>query len=550
MKKFVISIFSLLLVFSLGIGVSAETFQEGDIVYTYEITGENTAKLLSVTGVNPKAGFEVPRKLDGCTVTAIGHGFLTEAYDELVSLSIPNTVTQIDPGFLFGVKLSNIHAGQDQMLLQLEEENPTYTYSFEDGVGCLVETDTGRMIAVPEKRNKTLAIPSQVKILGASALEGHSIHTLYLPASLEKIESGALDAAEKIEWLELEDDAAFTIQGKKLLDAEGNVVFPAEKETDPTESYTTADGLTVTPMTQEQKQELREKERKDRWINGLGYGLAALLVIAVVLVIWQTIRGEGPMQLASLFEQPPLFFFDMVLCIGILLLPQMLEEEVFWLAGDKLAIALTIVAIVMGIAGVVAEFIHAGVFWALPRLLVKALLLVVLAALSLTESIFAMVPVAVVAWRVVTNAARGAWSIFCGLGLAPVFEVIGNMADMMTETTSTILTPQAEFRDMQYKDSTGTRRYFMGPNGIVSVKEEPYSDTVQVNYDGRTFKGTKLADGSLLLDEPLYKAEIPTTSQKTRKKLTLQECVQFVLIGAGRLVPSILILLQFIESMF
>ena len=547
----------LMILTGLCLPVGAETFSDGNVTYTYEITEEATVKLLSVTGVNPKQGVTVPRELNEYTVTAIGYGFLDEALssgDDLTSLLIPNTVIQIDPGFLTGAKMFNMNAGKDQPLLQLEEGNPVYTYHFQDQIGSLIETETGRLIAIPEHRNKTIAIPSEAKILGASALEGMNIHTLYIPATLEKIEEGALDAAEEIEWLELEEGCtAFAIQGRKLLDAEGNVVYPAEKEQDPTESYTTSDGITVTPMTQEQKQELQEKERKDRWINVLGYGLVALLVIAVVLVIWQTIRGEGPMHLAALFEQPPLFFFDMVLCIGILLLPQMLEEEVFWLAGDKLAISLTIIAIVMGIAGVIAEFIHVGLFWALPRLLVKAVLLVALAALSLTESIFAMVVVFVVLWRVVTNAVRGAWSIFCGLGLAPVFEVIGDVADLMTETASTILTPQEELRELRYSDVTGTDRYFVGPAGIVHIKEEPYSNTARVKYDGRSLTAAKMPDGSWLIDEPLHKAEKtkrPTAPQKERKQLTRNEHIQFILIGAGRLAPSILILLQFIESMF
>lgn len=536
---------ALLILACLSLPAGAETFSDGDLVYTYERTEENTARLLSITGANPWAGVTIPREVDGIAVTSIGPGFLQEdlSGSDLAQLFIPNTVTEIDPNFLSGINLYNMNAKKDQQLLILEEGNPVYTYLFdaEHITGCLMETDTCRVIAIPERRSKTLAIAPGAKILGAYALVGLTIDTLSLPASLVQIEDGALSRTKKITYVELDDDnPVFSLKKHKLWDDQGNVIYPPEKNVPPE----------TKPLTPEQIQHRQEEEQTEFWITVLGIVLIVALLLTIIFVIWHSVRGYGAMSLREMFSQPQLFFFDIVLCGSVLLIPQLLEEAELLAAGNELALAGLIVCGVVGVIWIAVEIIT-SLGWSPFRILFKLIPIVAAIGLSLTGSFLGNIMYVIVGWRIFSNAARGAWSIFCGLGLAPVFELLGDIGDAIAEDMPLTLVDSLEVKDLSYSDPTHRDRVFVGPNGsFLHLRETPYSDTAQVKYNGKTYTATRIPGGQWQVHIPSEAPVKPQPVQKVRKRLKIADRLVLIGLGIGRLAPALLLIVLLLNTVY
>lgn len=545
LRKMLSIVCVLLLFVGICFTAQAQTVTDGDISYTYQVTGENTASLQAVSGITPRMGLEIPRELEGYTITSIGYGILREALssgEDLAMITIPNTVTQIDPGFLAGVRLFNMNAGKDQALVQLEEGNSVYSYVFQAETGCLLESETGRVIAVPEHRNKTLTIAPGAKILGAAALEGISVHTLYLPASLEKIEEGALDGLEGVDYFDVDaENTCFVIKGKKLLDAEGNTLYPTEAM---------INAMTEPTLAPEVIERQEKEERINTIMDILGYALIAVAILPIILVIVHTIRGYGAMQLSQMFKKPLVSFFDIMFCAVVLLLPSFLEEEPLISADNLVVTAITVLGILGGIIGIILEFYMAGgFFWAVERLIAKAIFLVAACAISISEGFFAGVIYMVVLWRVVANAVFGAATVIYGLGLAPLFGFMGDLADIVVESFPTILLPTDEVEDLGYEGYYEQEKVFLSSKGeLVKAKGNRYSNTMEVTDSRGTRTAKKLTGGGLLIEND--KEEKTISRRRPAEMMSGGPSVKVFLVGALILIPNILLMIQFLTVAF
>lgn len=115
--------------------------------------------------------------------------YLLRTYPHISSISIPKTVTEIEPSFFSDLSVLNeIH---------VDTENPKFT----DIDGILYNKNTDILIACPSKREGYI-IPNSVKVIGNFALSGRKkVTKVEIPESVTSIGSGAFimcDSLKKI----------------------------------------------------------------------------------------------------------------------------------------------------------------------------------------------------------------------------------------------------------------------------------------------------------------------------------------------------------------
>ena len=78
-----------------------------DVVFTYDILPDGTAAITGASGLGYSC--EIPKELDGYTVTALGNGSPLVGFDEVDSVSLNSNVTKISDKAFYGNKqLNNI----------------------------------------------------------------------------------------------------------------------------------------------------------------------------------------------------------------------------------------------------------------------------------------------------------------------------------------------------------------------------------------------------------------------------------------------------------
>ena len=179
-----------------GLAVSGAMADGSD--YRYEILPDGTVMLTGYIGT--ETNLILPETIDGYTVSVLDDGFsLSDSVREIISLTIPNTLTDVQPGALWNAgKLQEIRIAKDHPTLEFKD-GVLYNKK-ERSILLYLQTNTATDFSVPdgvkaiEKRAffgsklRSISIPGNVECIGKSAFDHcHGMQKIYLHEGLKTI---------------------------------------------------------------------------------------------------------------------------------------------------------------------------------------------------------------------------------------------------------------------------------------------------------------------------------------------------------------------------
>ncbi len=189
MKKNLLYFFlCLILMLVLCISASADT-TSGD--YKYRELDDGTIMIMEYNGTD--TDLVLPETLDGYSVSTIYHHFSNaESVKELTSLTIPDTLTAIQPGaFTFTPKLTEIHVSKDHP-----------TLAFIDGV--LYNKEHKSIIRYLQTNTaETFDIPDGIKLIEEDAFFRSQLVTVNIPGSVEQIDREGFNQCDQLKELNM-----------------------------------------------------------------------------------------------------------------------------------------------------------------------------------------------------------------------------------------------------------------------------------------------------------------------------------------------------------
>lgn len=273
MKRAVIFLLAALLTLTLTGAVSAET---GGL-FEYRILEDGSAMITGYRGSGAELAF--PETLEGHPVSGLsaGFGFNTPAAADLRSISIPKTMTTVEPGalrfaeFLTEIRIPEDHPSlrfadgalyntEEQSLLLYLQSSKAEAFEVPEGVRELADSAFYRAglasVSLPGSlerigrdcfnqcvRMKEILLPDSLRSIGADAFTNcDRLKTIRIPAGVTDIEEGAFTDNHLTEILTDPDNPVFTVTGGALINArEGTLIaYPAYAEA---ESFAIPEGV-------------------------------------------------------------------------------------------------------------------------------------------------------------------------------------------------------------------------------------------------------------------------------------------------------------------
>lgn len=162
--------------------------------FEYIVNSDN--KTVTVTGYMGKAkSVTIPSKIDGKTVTALGDDTLFDGCDDVTSITIPSTVTKINP--IFAADFPNLKK------IKVSSGNK----KFRSINGILYENNSDGTLTLtrcPLGISGVVTLPKNVSKIGDRAFNVcKKITSVKLPASVKVIEGGAFAFCEKLKTVNI-----------------------------------------------------------------------------------------------------------------------------------------------------------------------------------------------------------------------------------------------------------------------------------------------------------------------------------------------------------
>lgn len=541
--------------------VLAEQAISNNITYEYELTNNGTARILQVLDANPNQMLTLPEELDGYTVTAIGPGFLQPSASEegtFGPVTISKTITQIDPLFLDCVTIKN-NSFTNPFSIFIDERNPSFSYIYQDQTGCLIETETGRLICVIEKDASRVTIPEGVKILGSGSFHGLTISDLFLPVSLEMIEPGSLTSAAHIECISIsEDNPVFFAYHDTLRDHQDRVYFPFD-DTFPAEDSNYIETTESHEIRENREAEARRTEAVE---NTIGTILGVLVILVggalLITIIVQFFKRNGHLALDKTFSELQVIFFGigfLACCLLFMLIFNNISLYEMWETDKVFTCLLLGTILIYGITGFIVDlYIADSPFWAFMTVLFRLLLVGIAYGLFALENLLTNIFLLALAAFALLIVIRGAFFLIEGFGLARLFIAAGSAVDAMASDYTLSLTSADELDDFRSETPFGSTRQYLGLDGeFYKVKLNRFSNSVTVMRDGEEIPAHRMPDGSIHLDIS-HKADdaqrVLREKSATNLSSTKREQLTALLLGLVIFLPFLLIIfrLQYVGS--
>ena len=174
--------------------LSGFSFAAADSMFDYLLLNDGNAMITGYKG--SESSLVIPEKIEGHTVTVLGSKFSAGTYSvkNIRSITIPNTMTTIEPGALFlAGNLTDIRIAEDHPVM-----------SFEDGA-LYNRSEKRLMLYLQSSKADHFDIPDGIKYIEERAFYRSGLISVRVPGTVEYIGRECFDQSYRLKDVRLEE---------------------------------------------------------------------------------------------------------------------------------------------------------------------------------------------------------------------------------------------------------------------------------------------------------------------------------------------------------